>query len=168
MYEKRSPFIAIVVLVAIVFSGVVLSTVIGIKASPPSNNQPPVHNHPAIHYLDGQPAITPHRDGTLLTISDVQQYASTHQFPGGRVISGTFPTIVILQLMTSQEASVQMRGEYIGLPDNAQVYYVVVKGPFAMTNILSATSPEGSQTFNEGEEAFGAFTGNLLVWGIHG
>jgi hypothetical protein len=59
-----------------------------------------------------------------------------------------------------------MREEYIGLPDNARVYYVVVKGPFLMTGIPSVTNPKGPHTFNLGEEAFDAKTGNRLVWGI--
>jgi len=76
--------------------------------------------------------------------------------------------VEVLQLMTSREASIQMRGEYVGLSDNAKVYFVVVKGPFFMKGILSATSPKGSQTLNLGEEVFDAKTGNLLVWGIRG
>ncbi len=120
----------------------------------------------SIHDTDGTPAISPHKDGTLLTVADVQQYVTTHPFPGGPVVPGTQLKIVILQLMTSQEASVQMRGEYVGLPDNAEVYYVVVKGPFLLTNVTAMISNQGPHKFELGEEAFDAKTGNRLVWGI--
>ncbi len=166
MFIRRFPIIAVLIVVAMILVGIVISNAGGIQASAPPSQPPPIHNHPTIHYTDGQPAISPHNDGTLLAITDVEQYVSTHQFPGGRVIPGANLQVMVLQQMTSKEASIQMRGEYIGLPDSAPVYYVVVKGPFDMTGILVATGPQGAQTFNEGEEAFDAQTGNLLVWGI--
>jgi hypothetical protein len=113
-------------------------------------------------------AIPSHKDKTLLTVADVQQYVDTHQFPGGPTIKGVQLKIVLLQLMTSQEASIQMKGEDIGLPDNAKVYYVEVSGPFIMEGVLTVSSPKNPQTFDLGEEAFDAQTGNLLVWGIRG
>lgn len=166
MFIKRLPIVAVVVLLAMVLAGVLLSNALGTKASSSTSIQPPVHNHPTIHYTDGAPAISLHSDGTLLTVADVRQYVNTHRFPGGAVVPGSHLQIMILQLMTSQEASIEMRGEYIGLPDNAPVYYVVVKGPFSMADLLLPPGSKGSQTYNEGEEAFDAKTGNLLVWGI--
>ena len=166
MRIRRFPLVAVLGLLVIVLVGILISNARGIQASSPTSQLLPVHNYPTVIYTDGQPAISPHKDGTLLTIADVEQYVSTHQFPGGRVIPGANLQVMVLQQMTSKEASIQMRGEYIGLPDSAQVFYVVVKGPFAMTGILAATRPQGTQTFNEGEEAFDAQIGNLLVWGI--
>lgn len=166
MFIRRLPIVAVVVLLAMVLAGVLLSNALGTKASSPTSIQPPVHNHPTIHYTDGAPAISSPSNGTLLTVADVQQYVKTHQFPGGAVVSGSHLQIVILQLMTSREASIEMRGEYIGIPDNAPVYYVAVKGPFSMAHLLLPTGSKASQTYDEGEEAFDAKTGNLLVWGI--
>ena len=168
MFIKRFPAIALAFVLTVTLLGVVLSHVIDTSASTLSSNPPPIHNHPSIHYTDGAPAIPSHKDGTLLTATDVQQYVSTHPFPGGPVVPGAQLKIQVLQLMTSQEASIQMRGEYIGLPDNASVYYVVVKGPFLLTGIPSVTSIKGPNKFELGEEVFDAKTGNRLVWGIRG
>lgn len=165
MFIKRFPVIAVVLLLTVTLLGFVLSHFTITSASTLSSNPPPIQNHPSIHYTDGQSAIPPHKDGTLLAVADVQQYVSTHPFPIGPVAPGAHLKLVSIQLMTSKEASIQMRGEYIGLPDNALVYYVVVKGPF-LENILSVTNPTGPHTFNLGEEAFDAKTGNLLVSGI--
>lgn len=166
MFLKRVPMIGIAALLAMILVGVVLSATIVANASPFSSG-PPSHNHPTIHSTDGEPAIAPHKDVSLLTIGDVQQYVNTHRFPAGKVVNGGHLKIEVLQLMTSLQASIQMRGEYIGLPDNADVYYVVVKGPFIGADLLLPTG-SGAITFNLGEEAFDARTGNLLVWGIRG
>ncbi len=112
MFIKRLPIVAAIVLLALLLTGILLSNAPGTKASSPSSIQPPVHNHPTIHDTDGVPAISPHNNGTLLTVADVRQYVNTHRFPDGVVVPGSHLQIAILQLMTSQEASVEMRGEY--------------------------------------------------------
>lgn len=127
---------------------------------------PPIHNHPTTYFTVGQPAISPHTDKTQLTVADVQRYVLTQPFPAGSTVKGVQPGIVLLKLMTSRDASIQMRGENVGLPDNAYVYYVIVKGPFYMKYISSASGSKNASTFSLGEEVFDAQTGNLLVWGI--
>jgi hypothetical protein len=166
MLLRRVPLRGVAVLLALILVGVALSATIRTRASPVSSS-PAAFNHPTIHDTDGQPAISPHSDGSLLTPPDVQRYVSTHRFPAGNVVNGGRLQIEVLQLVTSHQASLYMRGESIGLPDNAEVYYVVVKGPF-MTGGLLVPTGSGASTFNLGEEAFDAQTGNLLVWGIRG
>jgi hypothetical protein len=66
--------------------------------------------------------------------------------------------------MTSRNASRVMRGEYVGLPDDALVYYVLLKGPFIPENIITLTGAD-SGIVDRMEEVFDAYTGNQLLWG---
>ena len=135
----------------------------------PSVDNPlvPPQNYPKTTLTDGRPAIVVKPGTSQLAVADVQQYVTTHPFPGGPTASGQPPIVVTIQLVTSQQASVIMGGESTGLPDNAPVYYVKLQGPFLMENehlLPGATTP----TSNLVEEVFDAHTGNLLVWGSTG
>ncbi len=168
MLIKRFPAITVALVLTITLLSVALSHVMATDASTLSPNPPPIHNHPSIYDTDGEPTIPAHKDGTLLTVADVQHYVLTHPFPAGPVVSGAQLKIEVLQLVTSQQASILMGGEYIGLPDNARVYYVVVKGPFILAGISVISGFQGPNRFESGEEVFDAKTGNRLVWGIRG
>src|SRR5579884_2118024 len=110
MFIKRFPVIAAALLLSITLLGLALSHFTVTSASTLPSNPPPIHNHPAIHYTDGMSAISPHKDGTLLTNADVQGYVSTHPFPVGPLAPGAHLKVESIQLMTSQEASIQMKG----------------------------------------------------------
>lgn len=128
------------------------------------NPPPPRHNHPYINSNDGATAIPAHKDNTLLSVEDVENYILTHPYPIGPTVSGGLPEIVVIQLMTSRNASNVMHGEYVGLPDDALVYYVLLKGPFYPTHIITITGMNISIA-DRMEEVFDAYTGNQLVWG---
>jgi hypothetical protein len=55
---------------------------------------------------------------------------------------------------------------FIGLPDDALVYYVVLRGPFWMTNVsYPPGSHHGVGVSQTVQEIYDAGTGRLLVWG---
>lgn len=164
MHIRRFSVIAMIILLTAVLVGVVLVTLSSARAT---NINPPPRNHPHIIFNDGMPAIARKGNTSLLTTADVAHYVTAYPFPGGPMASGGVPTIIILQLMTSREASNLLGGEDIGLPDNAQVYFVVLRGPFVMENMHV---PPGEQVpaVDRGDEVFDAQTGNLLLWGIDG
>ena len=84
MIMRRFPIIGAALLAAI-FLGVLIFSFSGTKATP-LGPTPPIHNHPTIYFTDGQPAISPHRDKTQLTVADVQQYVSIRPFPAGPTV----------------------------------------------------------------------------------
>jgi hypothetical protein len=147
-------------------------------ASTPAPNMPlgpdPIRghqNHPR-QLSPGSPAITPRTSGSpAITINDVRQYLQNTPFPGGPTVSGKPYTIVSITLMASKQASMIMHGEYVGIPDNQLVYYVVVRGPFILTGM---SVPPGVNVGNKtpvvqtADEIFDAQTGNLLVFGVDG
>lgn len=121
-------------------------------------------NHPSIHFNDGASAIPAHRENTLLSVEDVQRYVLTHSCPIGPTASGGLPKIVVVQLMTSRNASKVMGGEYVGLPDDALVYYVLLKGPFIPEFVITVAGAPAGIVGNM-DEVFDAYTGNQLLWG---
>lgn len=149
-------------LVTVVIAGILLNlgTVDVTSANPP----PPPQNHPHIYFNDGASAIPAHPGNTLLSIEDVQRYVLTHPCPIGPTVSGGLPRIMVIQLMTSRNASKVMGGESVGLPDNALVYYVLLKGPFIPEFVITITGMDIGIA-DSMDEVFDAYTGNQLVWG---
>ncbi len=129
-----------------------------------ANLPPPHQNHPYINLQDGASAIPAREGNTLLSVEDVQRYVLTHAPSIGPTVSGGVPKIVVIQIMTSRNASKVMDGEEVGLPDDALVYYVLLKGPFIPEFILAITSVRISSV-DRMEEVFDAYTGNQLLWG---
>lgn len=116
--------------------------------------------------IAGTPAIAPHSTGTpAFSSSDVRQYVVTHQFSGGPTVAQSSPSIVKLEFISSKQASQQLDGTSPGLPDNALVCFVVIKGPFLLT-ADSQPSRLRVPTVNTGIEVFDAHTGNQLVWAV--
>ena len=114
----------------------------------------------------GTPAITPRSSGTpAFSSSDVRQYVVTHQFSGGPTVAQSSPSIVELEFISSKQAKQQLDGTSPGLPDNALVCFVVMKGPFLLT-ADSQPSRLHVPTVNTGIEVFDAHTGNQLVWAV--
>ncbi len=98
------------------------------------------------------------------TIQDANAYVSSHPFPSGPTITGVSPTIVSTSFITTKEANARMHGEHTGLSDTALVCYVVLKGPFTMTNVSRPYGAKALPPTNVGVEVFDAQTGNLLMW----
>ena len=163
MLTRKPVIIAVSILFILTIVGGILLNFAGVGAA--SANLPPPHqNHPYINFNDGASAIPAHKGNTLLSVADVQQYVLTHPSSIGPTVSGGVPKIVVIQLMTSRNASRVMGGEDVGVPDDALVYYVLLKGPFIPEFILAITSVRISSV-DRMEEVFDAYTGNQLLWG---
>jgi hypothetical protein len=120
-------------------------------------------NHPA-----GIPAITVQSAVSTtprVQKSDVIAFLKSHPFPAGPAVAGATPVLTAVDLISSKEASQRLKGESIGLSDNAPVYYVQWKGPF---NPVNESVPAGVtiKPVATGVEVFDATTGNLLLWWI--
>ncbi len=94
----------------------------------------------------------------------MQRYVLTHPPSIGPTVSGGPPEIVVIQLMTSRNASRVMGGEYVEPSDNALVYYVLLKGPFIPENIITVAGEDIGMAGSM-DEVFDAYTGNQLLWG---
>ncbi|HZU70054.1 MAG TPA: hypothetical protein VFA09_22475 [Ktedonobacteraceae bacterium] len=120
----------------------------------------------------GFPALTPHINLSkpnlpTFTAQDVEQYVSQTGSPVGPLVKGAHLTFIKILFVTSSQASDIMGGEYIGLPANAPVCYVVIHGPFLGTNLHLSPSAHIKQppVVDTTEIVLDGRTGNLLVWG---
>jgi hypothetical protein len=124
----------------------------------------------------GIPAIVPQANASnksnsanstapRIKVSDVQTFIKVHPFQGGVAVPGTKPKLAAIDLITSKEASQRLHDTYIGLSDNALVYYVEWQGPF---NVVNASIPQGvtPKPAAKGVEIFDTTTGNLLLWWV--
>lgn len=117
----------------------------------------------------GHPTRTPSK-GVLsgpLTTAKIKAYVTTHQFMGGPVVGGGYPTVVTIQEMTVQQVSTLLRDALIEPNPNALVFYVALHGPFVMEG-MSLPPGQSIPTVNTVFEVFDARTGNVPVWGIAG
>ncbi len=127
----------------------------------------PFPKHNKLMPSRGVPAITPTRHGTpAFTAADVRRYYLIHSFSAGPTVSGAPPTIVSIRFITTKDAQALMGGEPIGLPDNAMVCYVELRGPFYPKYVSVPPGQTLPATFDAGVEVFDAQTGNLLLWGV--
>lgn len=103
------------------------------------------------------------QQGTVtFTSNDVSHYITTHPFPLGPTTTGTSPTVISIEFITSKQASQRLFGEALGVPDTAIVCYVKLKGPFTMS--LAPRPPHAKVgPSNTATEIFDAQTGNLLL-----
>jgi hypothetical protein len=84
---------------------------------------------------------------------------------GGPTLSGDPPIIETLEFVGCQELTKRLK-LYIGLADDALVWYVVLRGPFLMTMMsLPPGAPPGPHYCHRVVEIYDASTGHLLVWG---
>jgi hypothetical protein len=128
----------------------------------PGPSPVPAYNGPDAPPL-GAPAIVPRNDCTpSFTAQDVLGYENTHPFAAMRVEAVGKPKITKIWFITSAEASGQMHGESIGIPDDALVCHVELYGTFR-----TGSAPGGQPTERPGaaSQVFDAHTGNLLVAG---
>lgn len=100
------------------------------------------------------------------TLEDMKAYLqSAPSCAGGPTFSGQPPTIETLEFVGCKELTERLN-LFIGLPDDALVCYVVLRGPFRLT--LMSYPPgavQGIPVSETVEEIYDASTGDLLVWG---
>jgi hypothetical protein len=100
------------------------------------------------------------------TVEDMKAYLqSAPSCAGGPTLSGQPPTIETLEFVGCKELTDRLN-LFIGLPDDALVCYVVLRGPFRLT--LMSYPPgavQGIPVSETVEEIYDARTGDLLVWG---
>ncbi|HLG65101.1 MAG TPA: hypothetical protein VKY19_24420 [Ktedonosporobacter sp.] len=100
------------------------------------------------------------------TAADVRAYFQAHPTPPQMSLApGHTAKILSIDFITSKEASQRMKGESVGLPDNALVCYVQLSGPFLLGMI---SRPPGTKPIPPSDTAtvvFDAQTGNILVSG---
>lgn len=117
----------------------------------------------------GLPAIHHHGEGTP-TPDEIRKFVLSHQFPGGPTTTGKPPTILGIRFITAKAANARfqsiLRGRSLGLPDTATVIYVVLQGPFAISDTAILGPGVNKPVFIQGAvEVFDAATGNLLFYG---
>ena len=91
-----------------------------------------------------------------------------HQFPGGPTVKSNKIGIGSVQFVSAKEASSRfLQDEPLGVSDNSLVCYVVVQGPFILSQVSYPTGMHMKEfpTAKTGVEVFDAQTGNLLLWG---
>lgn len=145
-------------------------------ASPASSSHGPAARVP-VSQIDnsGVPAIPAHpstgvaannTSAPSFTKNDVIAYLNKYGFPVGPLVPGAHLKILTLQFVTARQASILMKGESVGVPDNSLVCYVKVQGPFLLENIHAPKSYTRT-TADIGDMVFDAHTGNLLTWGFY-
>lgn len=141
---------------------------------PPHTPLGPIHSPIPASYATGLPAIRPHSVSRSpstpgFTVDDVKAYIPTASQPKLVPVQGARLTIEKVLFISSKEATQLMRGESPGLPDNALVCFVLLKGPFYVQVDYAPGAPASTaQTASEIAEVFDAHTGNLLVWTVLG
>jgi len=110
----------------------------------------------------GVPAIVPRlgavHTGPAFTREDAVQYVTSH--PMWRNLAPwTPPTIEKVEFLTSRQVSSLLSGESTGLPDNALLCYVQLRGTFTFSGSTTMV------TYHTGFEVFDAHTGNFLMAG---
>lgn len=116
----------------------------------------------AKHCRTNDPGVAFRTDMTPFTKAEVEQEINAHPF---LTTSGKPAMVNEIVLVTSEDASLLMKGEYVGVPDNALVWYVQFCGPFLQRNGPYGYTPV---TYPLGEEVFDAQSGWKLLWGMRG
>lgn len=100
------------------------------------------------------------------TADDMRSYLQSAPLSaGGPTLWGDPPTIETLEFMGCKELTDRL-SLFIGLPDDALVCYVVLRGPFWMTNVsYPPGSHHGVGVSQTVQEIYDAGAGQLLVWG---
>ena len=146
----------------------------GDPSPPPPRHTPlgPIHSPIPRSYATGLPAIRPHSisssPGTPgFTVADVKAYIPTASQPRLVPVHGAHLTIEKVVFISSKEATQLMQGESPGLPNDALVCFVLLKGPFyVQVDHAPGSLANPAATATEIDEVFDAHTGNLLVWTV--
>ena len=156
--------LAIALLAVLVFA-----FVIHVSASP-QNAGPPTPHSGSSNPSVGLVGVTPHinlsnPNAATFTEQDVRQFVVQHGSPLGPLVDGAHLAIEQVRFVTAQQASTIMNGEFIGLPANAPTCYVLIHGPFKITNMHHPPSFHAT-TASDTEMVFDGRTGKIVVWGI--
>ncbi len=85
------------------------------------------------------PLVTNTGATVAYTADDVRQFLTNHPF--FRTTDGSTPVIAQISLVSASEASALLRGESIGRPPTAMVYYVEVHGNLSMAGVSRPYAP---------------------------
>lgn len=139
----------------------------------PQHGRGPLFVPPTSNSAGGIPAIHPHSVANSpatpdFTVEDVQAYLLlTASVPKLTPVQGAHLTIEEVSLISSKEATQRMGGESPGLPDDAQVCFVLVKGPFhVQIDAPPGYTGSADPIATEVGVVFDAHTGNLLEWAV--
>lgn len=160
-----------------------LAPATGVKATAGSatSGQPPVHRHTpggplgvprTASHAEGKPAIHPSSlsgssTAPSFTAADVTAYLLTNSQSEITPVQGAHLSVEKVQFVSDSEATQLMQGEDPGLPADAVVCFVLIKGPFHVQADLPLGAPAGAYpTATEVGEVFDSHSGNLLEWGI--
>ena len=105
----------------------------------------------------GRAAIAAPAANAQITEEQVRNYVTSHRLPHA---DATNVSIVSTRLLTHQEVRSLLHSANLGLPDNQQLWLVVMSGKFAFSG-----PPGANPTFPFAVEVFDARTGNLLQAG---
>ncbi len=111
--------------------------------------------------------LSPHSSVAAFSKSDVMAFFNKYGFYAGPLVPGAKLQFLSIQFVTASQASVLMRGESIGRPDNYLVCYVKVLGPFSLEHISVPRGAKLITTANTGAAVFDAHTGNMLLWSFY-
>lgn len=100
-------------------------------------------------------------DRACFTVDDVKAYIKTHAIPMAGTVSSKPAKILSIEFITSKEARERMKGDSVGVADDAPVCYVVLYGPFQTGSVPPGAKPLVS---DKGVEIFDGRTGRLLVF----
>jgi hypothetical protein len=112
------------------------------------------------HCRTKDPVVHFRTDKTAFTKADVERYVKAYP---AMTTSGKPAVVNEIVLVTSKDARLLMKDAYVGLPDNALVWYIQFCGP-----LLEDMGPLGYKpvTYPLGEEVLDAQSGRQLVWGM--
>lgn len=162
-------------LIGLIILTVVLATGVQAKGgqlSPRNTTPPGPYFASQFSYAVGIPAIHPRAVSNSpttpsFTAEDVQAYLLAASQPSLTPVQGAHPTLEKVLFVSNKEATQLMTGENPGLPDNALVCFVLVKGPFyVQVDEAPGTVDSTAPIATEVGVVFDAHTGNLLEWGI--
>lgn len=134
----------------------------------------PIHSPIPRVYNIGAPAIRPRSissspDIPSFTADDVKTYIPTSTEPRLKPVLGASLMIEKILFISSREATELMQGSDPGLPDDALVCVVLLKGPFyVQVGYAPGRQANPAATASKIGIVFDAHTGNLLEWGVLG
>lgn len=161
--------LAVVVAFFLVNSGTIQAT--GVKNL--ANQKPlPFRSQRTPMAVVGSPAIKPHlttnsspssasstAEKPTFLASDASAYVTTHPMWRNLAAWAT-PTVVKVAFLTSKQVSALLGGESTGMPDNALLCFVELRGSFSFAGPTGVTV-----TYSTGFEVFDAHSGNFLMSG---
>jgi hypothetical protein len=138
--------------------GIALSFAAGCGKRPPA----PVANFEPDPAAVGKPAsgraaIPAPATNAQITDEQVRSYVTSHRLPHADAAN---VSIVSTNLLSHQQVRTLLHSANLGLPDNEQLWLVVMSGTFAFSG-----PPGANPTFPFAVEVFDAHTGNLLQAG---